>query len=505
MRSDCHDGYTALSWYWITSQKKNVIQDVLASVSALIVAPQGMPFYRDNHRMREEKSRLGEPAKDSIGAKSIAVIGSGIAGLSAAWLLSQRHQVTIFEKQDRIGGHSNTVDAPVGDGAQPVDTGFIVYNEANYPNLVALFEHLGVATDPSDMSFSVSLDCGRTEYGSRDLNAVFGQRRNVLSPGFWRMIGDIRRFYAEAPTILAQGDRYRDVSLGDYLAANRYGNAFIEDFILPMGAAIWSTRADEMRNHPVETFVRFFASHGLLQFDNRIPWRTVRGGSREYVRRLTAGLGDRLRLGAGARTVLRHGEGATIIDGNGQKHSFDAVVIAAHGDDALTMLGDADNLETQLLGAFRYTGNRAVLHSDRALMPRRRRVWSSWNYMGAAEQGASVTYWMNSLQSIDPATPLFVSVNPKFEPARDSIIREFDYSHPFFDLAALKAQQDLWQLQGRRHTWFCGSYFGHGFHEDALQSGLAAAEGVGGVRRPWTVADESGRIHLPPAMAEAAE
>jgi predicted NAD/FAD-binding protein len=455
--------------------------------------------------MSEQKSGPDAPAMDRIGAKSIAVIGSGIAGLSAAWLLSQRHHVTIFEKQDRIGGHSNTVEAPIAGGWQPVDTGFIVYNEANYPNLVALFDHLGVATDPSDMSFAVSRNKGRTEYGSRNLNAVFGQRRNLLSPGFWGMIGDIRRFYGEAPSILADSARYRDVSLGGYLAENGYGKAFIDDFILPMGAAIWSTRADEMRDHPVETFIRFFASHGLLQFDDRIPWRTVRGGSREYVRRLTAGLSDRLRLGAGARTVLRHGEGATIIDGNGRKHSFDAVVIAAHGDEALTMLGDADDLERRLLGAFRYTSNRAVLHSDRSLMPRRRRVWSSWNYMGATEQGASVTYWMNSLQAIDPATPLFISVNPKVEPARDSIIREFDYNHPFFDLAALKAQENLWQLQGRRHTWFCGSYFGYGFHEDALQSGLAAAEDVGGVRRPWTVAEESGRIHLPPPLAEAAE
>jgi predicted NAD/FAD-binding protein len=455
--------------------------------------------------MSEQKSGPDAPTMDRIAAKSIAVIGSGIAGLSAAWLLSQRHHVTIFEKQDRIGGHSNTVDAPIAGGLQPVDTGFIVYNEANYPNLVALFDHLGVATDPSDMSFAVSLNKGRTEYGSRDLNAVFGQRRNLLSPGFWGMIGDIRRFYAEAPSILADSARYRDVSLGGYLAENGYGKAFINDFILPMGAAIWSTRADEMRDHPVETFIRFFASHCLLQFDDRIPWRTVRGGSREYVRRLTAGLSGRLRLGAGARTVLRHGESATIIDGNGRKHSFDAVVIAAHGDEALTMLGDADDLERRLLGAFRYTGNRAVLHTDRTLMPRRRRVWSSWNYMGGTEQGASVTYWMNSLQAIDQATPLFVSVNPKIEPARDSIIREFDYNHPFFDLAALKAQENLWQLQGRRHTWFCGSYFGYGFHEDALQSGLAAAEDVGGVRRPWIVAQESGRIHLPPPLAEAAE
>lgn len=442
---------------------------------------------------------------DDRGNKSIAVIGSGIAGLSAAWLLSQRHIVTVFEKQGRIGGHSNTVDAPGADGPQPVDTGFIVYNAVNYPNLVALFDHLGVATDPSDMSFAVSLDSGTMEYGSRDLNAVFGQRRNALSPGFWRMIGDIRRFYAEAPKILAQSETYRDASLGDYLVQNRYGKPFVEDFILPMGAAIWSTRADEMRDHPVETFVRFFVSHGLLQFGDRIPWRTVQGGSREYVRRLTAGLSGQLRVDTGAETIIRHADGVTVIDNAGQKSHFDAVVIAAHADEALSMLQDADDLERRLLGAFRYTDNHALLHSDRSLMPRRRRVWSSWNYMGVAERGVSVTYWMNSLQSIDPGTPLFVSVNPKAEPRPESVIQEFNYTHPFFDLVALNAQENLWQLQGRRNTWFCGSYFGYGFHEDALQSALAAAEDAGGVRRPWTVAEESGRIHLSPKIAEAAE
>ena len=441
--------------------------------------------------------------------KSIAVIGSGIAGMSAAWLLQQRHDVTIFEKQNRIGGHSNTVDADVPGGTQPVDTGFIVYNEVNYPNLVALFAHLDVPTEASDMSFAVSLDkgdrSGALEYGSRDLNAVFGQRRNVLSPGFWGMIGDIRRFYAQAPDILANSQRYRDVTLGAYLAQNGYGAFFIQDFILPMGAAIWSTRADEMRDHPVETFVRFFASHGLLQFNDRIPWRTVRGGSREYVRRLTANLTDRIQMNNGARSIRRQSDGVTVTDETGQKHNFDAVVVATHGDEALALLDDADPLERRLLGAFRYTDNRAILHCDRRLMPRHRRVWSSWNYMGAAEHGASVTYWMNSLQPIDPQPPLFVTVNPRVEPDPATVIREFDYTHPFFDLGALNAQQSLWQLQGRRDTWFCGSYFGYGFHEDALQSGLAAAEDLGGHGRPWNVEDPSGRIYLRPHESEAAE
>lgn len=431
------------------------------------------------------------------GVKSIAVVGSGVAGLSAAWLLSKRYKVTVFEKQKRIGGHSNTVAVPSSCEQIPVDTGFIVYNKVNYPNLVALFDHFKVETSPSEMSFSVSCDCGALEYGSRDLNAVFGQRQNIVSSRFWRMIYDIRRFYADAPTVLTDKIFPRTLSLGQYLNDNNYSEAFIENFILPMGAAIWSTRADEMRLHPVETFIRFFASHGLMQFNNRIPWRTVKGGSRNYVKKIAKSLEGNIKLGVGVQYVSRHDEGVRIVDSNGIKSSFDALVIGTHADETLSMLSDADHMESSLLGAFRYTNNKAVLHRDPALMPLRRRVWSSWNYLGASETGASVTYWMNSLQRIKTPWPLFVSVNPKCDPDPDLIFQEFDYTHPFFDIKALNSQASLWKLQGRRNTWFCGSYFGYGFHEDALQSGLAAAEGIGGVRRPWTVEDESGRIHLP--------
>jgi len=434
----------------------------------------------------------------------VAVIGSGIAGLSAAWLLSPFHRVTLYEKDGRPGGHANTVDVLADGERQAVDTGFIVYNEVNYPNLVALFAHLGVQTQPSDMSFAVSLGGGTFEYGSRTLDAMIGQRRNIARPAFWHMVRDIRRFFAEAPDVMRNPDRFRAVTLGRYLKQGGYGQAFIERFILPMGAAIWSTRAEEMRDHPVETFVRFFDSHGLLRFNGRIPWRTVTGGSRTYVHRLTAAIGDNLRMGEGVKRVQRDALGVDVITASGERHRHDAVVIAAHADQALAMLADADSQEKRLLGAFRYIANRAVLHSDPALMPRRRRVWSSWNYLGDTAEGVSVTYWMNGLQAIDPRRPLFVTVNPKAPPLRHLIHGEFDYEHPHFDAAALQAQAALWQLQGRRNTWFCGSYFGHGFHEDALQSGLAAAESVGGVRRPWVVPGESGRIVLGPKAVEAA-
>ena len=437
----------------------------------------------------------GSFSESKMGRKSFAVIGSGISGLSSAWLLSQKHRVTLFEKESRVGGHSNTVDVPISNGHQPVDTGFIVYNEVNYPNLVALFKHLEVATDPSNMSFAVSLKNGQNEYGSSDINSVFGQRRNIFSPEFWRMISDIRKFYREAPKILDEPGLFRDVSLGEYLHQNKYRTAFVNDFILPMGGAIWSTRADEMCEHPVETFVRFFLSHGLLQFGTQIPWKTVRGGSREYVQRMIAGISHSVMINTAAIKVLKHKRQVQVVDRHGSDHYFDGVIIATHADQALTLLADPDPLERKILNCFRYTQNRAVLHTDCSLMPRRRRIWSSWNYMGTKNNNVSITYWMNSLQSIKQKTPLFVSINPKVEPCSNSVIREFNYTHPFYDLRTLNAQEHLWKLQGRHNTWFSGSYFGYGFHEDGLQSGLAAAEEAGGVRRPWRIPNESGRIH----------
>ena len=440
-------------------------------------------------------------------ARSVAVIGSGISGLSAAWLLSQSMPVTVYESADRLGGHSNTIVVPTQNGPIPVDTGFIVYNERNYPNLVALFRELGVETAASEMSFAASLDGGRLEYSGSGLNGLVGQRGNIVRPRFWRMVRDIRRFYREAPALLARAD-LDGVSLGDYLDRNNYAPAFIEDHLLPMGAAIWSTTAREMRAYPLLAFIRFFSSHGLITLADRPKWRTVAGGSREYVQRLSAGFVDRVRLQTPVGRIWREGGRVVIVDRAGRTDSFSDVVIATHADQALRLLGDADEAERGLLGAFRYTHNRAVLHSDETLMPKRRRVWSSWNYIGERKdeglQPLCVTYWMNRLQNLDKRHPLFVTLNPTREIAPWKIIGHYDYTHPLFDQAALDAQQQLWRLQGQRNTWFCGAYFGFGFHEDGLQSGLAAAEGLGGIRRPWQVADESGRISLAPHY-EAAE
>jgi predicted NAD/FAD-binding protein len=432
----------------------------------------------------------------------IAVIGTGIAGMSAAWLLNGKHDITVFERENRVGGHSNTVDAPGDPDDIPVDTGFIVYNENNYPNLTALFSHLAVPTKLSEMSFSASLDGGRLEYCGAGLNGLFGQRRNLARPRFWKMLSELYRFYRDAPDFL-NDPANRHVSLAEFLECGNYHPTLIEDHLYPMGAAIWSTTAAEMGAYPAQAFIRFFENHGLLKFADRPAWKTVDGGSREYVKRLTEPFRDRIRFG-GVRSIKRRASDVSVIDNAGTEQVFDHVVVATHADEALRLLEDPDPRETELLGAWRYTRNRAVLHSDASLMPRRRRVWSSWNFvaphpLSTGQSGndfVCVTYWMNRLQSLDGAKPLFVTLNPGREPAGSSIIREFEYTHPFFDKAALASQERLWALQGARRTWFCGSYFGHGFHEDALQSGLAVAEQLGGVRRPWSVAQENDRIHV---------
>lgn len=440
----------------------------------------------------------------------IAVIGSGIAGLSAAWLLSRRHRVTLYEAEGRIGGHSNTVQV----GGIGIDTGFIVYNEKTYPNLTALFRHLGVETDASDMSFSVSKDDGGFEYAGGDLAGLLAQPGNLLKRRFWSMLRDLRRFYAEAPGDIALAEQ-QGLSLAAYLDLRGYGRAFREDHLLPMASAIWSTPCTEIGRYPAAAFLRFCQNHALLQVTGRPVWRTVAGGSRHYVARLRAGLSGPVFTARPIRAIRRSAAGVLLRDDTGASLRHDEVVIAAHAHQALALLEDADAEERALLGAFGTTENLAVLHQDASLMPRRRRAWSAWNFVeqsaesedGQAPQGPTapfLTYWMNKLQKLSTEAPYFVTINPPRAPAPGTVIRRETYNHPLFDQQSAAAQKRLWALQGRRRAWFCGAWFGAGFHEDGLQAGLAVAEALGGLRRPWSVPEESGRIWLPADRARGA-
>lgn len=437
-------------------------------------------------------------------SRRIAVVGAGVAGLSAAWLLSQRHDVTLYEKETRLGGHANTVDVDTPYGRLAVDTGFIVYNPPNYPNFTALLDHFGIESVLTDMSFSASSGNGRFEYSS-DFPGIVGQKRNIVRPEFWRFVSDIVRFYKHAEALI-DSPEIEGVSLGTFVERHGYSPMMVEHHILPMCAAIWSSSANDIRAFPMQAFVRFFKSHNLFSIGRRETWKTVKGGSRSYVKAVASAFHGQVR-GAAKRIVRQ--EGLVLIeDETGNHEIFSDVIIAAHADEALSLLADPDAEERAILGSFRYTQNRAVLHDDVSLMPKRRSCWAGWNYIGCEdEQGDAalcVSYWMNKLQVLDRRHPLIVTLNPPREPKAKHVMRSFDYSHPLFDQAALDAQSQLWRLQGQRNTWFCGSYFGYGFHEDALQSGLAVAEQFG-VQRPWTVDGASSRIALRPEMKVAAE
>lgn len=437
----------------------------------------------------------------------IAVIGSGISGLAAAWALHGRHDVTVYEKDARLGGHSHTVDADYDGVRIPVDTGFIVYNELTYPNLTALFAQLGVATEASSMTFSVSVADGSFEWGGPALTGLFAQKRRVVDLRFHRMWMDILRFNKIAPRDLAAG-HLRGLSLGSYLALRGFSTSFRRDYLIPMGAAIWSTNPEDMLDYPAESFLRFLENHRLTSLDWPV-WRTVSGGSRAYVAKLSAPFRHKVRAATPVTRILRDDESVTIDDANGGRERFDHAIVAAHSPDALALLTDASAEERAILGAMRYAPNTAVLHRDATLMPRRRAAWASWNYICAersmrreAPTGAvSVTYWMNRLQNLDRKRELFVSLNPLRMPDPEKTFASFSYDHPQFDRPALAAQRRLHEIQGVRRTWFCGAYAGFGFHEDGLTSGLEVASRLGATV-PWGAV---ARPRIFPALAEAAE
>ena len=408
----------------------------------------------------------------------IAVIGSGVAGLTATHILQRKHHVTLFEKDDRLGGHTNTVAVPEGpDAGIPVDTGFIVMNHRNYPLLTRLFEQLGVELRDSDMSFGYYDVPSGLQYSGSGLNGLFAQRINLLRPSFHRMVRDVLRFFKIAQQTIDENSLV-DETLGEYLQRHAFSSEFIDHHLIPMGSAIWSTPCDSMLQFPALSFLQFFRNHGLLTVNDRPQWRTVLGGSSTYIARMRQQWSQvTVRLNAGIAGIERRSSGAELRFRDGGTELFDHVVLAVHADQVLPMLQDADQTEQELLGCWRYTNSRTVLHTDKSVMPPLKRVWSSWNFCRLEGSRTSLTYDMSRLQGLKTANTLFVSLNPVREPA--GIIREFSYDHPMFTREALLQRPKLASLNGRRNTWFAGSYFGNGFHEDAVRSAVAVAKNFG--------------------------
>lgn len=416
----------------------------------------------------------------------IAIVGSGISGLGAAWLLHQQgHAVTVFESAQRLGGHTATVDVTVDGATFPVDTGFLVFNDRTYPRLNALFAQLGVTSVDSEMSFSCRVDRAGMEWSGTDLRAVFAQPRNALRPAFWGMLRDLLRFNRTASAMYLQG-AVPAVPLGQYLKSAGYGASFRDWYLLPMAAAIWSAPRRDILDFPLPVFLRFCHNHGLLQITDRPQWKTVTGGARTYVEKIAAQLPD-VRVASPVLRVVRQASGVMIDSPAMAREKFDHVVLACHSDQALALLGDPSAEEARLLAAVRYQPNRVVLHTDAALLPQSRRAWSAWNYLAVndphGQRPVAVSYLINKLQPLPCRTPVIVTLNPPFEPGRASVLGEFEYAHPLLDGAAHAAQAGIAARQGQRNTWFAGAWLGHGFHEDGLASAHAVADGIAGLEQ----------------------
>jgi len=410
----------------------------------------------------------------------IAIVGTGVSGLVCAHLLGRRHDVTVFESDGRPGGHAHTVRIDLADETHEVDTGFLVYNERNYPGLVRLFESLGVATKPSDMSFSVSDDMSGIEWRGTSLGTLFAQRRNVVRPAFLRMLAEIVRFNRTARALL-RSERPSEQSLADLLASGRWSTSFVNWYLIPMGSSIWSADPSTCLDMPAVAFARFFDNHGLLDYGDQPLWRTVAGGSRTYVEAILDPLGSSVRLSSPVAKVTRRGDGVEVHSDMGPEQ-FDHVVLATHSDQALRILSDASQAEREVLGAIRYQSNRATLHTDERLLPRSRRAWASWNYHRLADQPrrATLTYRLRSLQGIDSAHEILITLNRDDAIREDRVLARFDYAHPVFDVAAMAAQRRHEELNGDRRTWYCGAYWGYGFHEDGVQSALSVCRRLAG-------------------------
>ena len=411
---------------------------------------------------------------------TIAIIGSGITGLGAAWLLHQNKiDFTLFEADNRLGGHANTVS---NKGHHDVDTGFIVFNEWTYPNMLKLFATENVPFIPSNMGFGVSKNNGEIEYSSDNL---FAQKKNLLNPDFYRMMFGLIKFYRAVPKDINRMND--DMTLGDYLSLNKYSQSFINNHLIPMGAAIWSMGAEDMAGFPMKSFARFCMNHGLLNLIKRPQWFTVEGGSKTYVEKISAAFHDKIRLDTPVTSIERSG-GKVLVNGE----EFEKVIVCTHSDQALKMLKDATNDETSVLGNITYSTNIAILHRDESQMPTRQSAWSAWNYLASDNNQVTLTYWMNRLQSFLPVDDnLFVTLNPVRPVAKDKILSTHTYHHPIYTKAALEAQKKIKTIQGIHNTYFAGAWCGYGFHEDGLSAGLAAAEMACGIQRPWTITEKS--------------
>lgn len=411
---------------------------------------------------------------------NIAIIGAGISGLTAAYYLREKHNITVFESAPRIGGHTATVDIEHQGRDYAIDTGFIVYNDWTYPRFIELIDALGVDTQATEMSFSVRCDSSGLEYGGNNLNTLFAQRRNLLRPNFHRMLHDILRFNREAVRDLESGSIAADTTLGEYLTENRYGDAFTYQYLLPMGCAIWSASTESMIEFPLLFFTRFFNNHGLLSVNDRPQWRVISGGSKNYLEPLTRDFRDSIQLNARISSVRRRQDAVELVLANGRIQSFDQVIFGCHSDQALQLLSDATQAERDALTAILYQSNEAVLHTDDALLPQRRLAWSSWNYWlrERYQQRAVLTYDMNILQGIESDATFCVTLNATEAIDPNKIIETFNYSHPVFSLDSVAAAAKIDNFNGLNRSWFAGAYLGNGFHEDGVVSGRRVADAI---------------------------
>lgn len=411
----------------------------------------------------------------------IAIVGSGISGLVVAYLLHDVHDITLFEADNRLGGHAHTVRVETLDQAHNVDTGFVVFNEGAYPNFTRLIRRLGVQSQVGDMSFSVQCAASGLEYSSDSLDTLFAQRGNLLKPWFYRMLADIRRFYRNAHEVIEGNGHFRGVTLGDYLRDRGYSRAFIDQHIVPMGAAIWSAGPAQLESFPISQFVRFFHNHSFLQISGRPQWRTISGGSRTYVDAISRPFRDRIRLSSPVRSIRRFEDRVELTTDARPNERFDAVVIATHSDQALRMLADPSDSERDVLGAIGYQRNDTVLHTDRRMLPQREKVWASWNYYRPKTDPnrVAITYCMNKLQKIESPAPYCVTLNRDADIEESRVVRRMVYHHPIFNEAAFAAQERHGEISGVRRTHYCGAYWGYGFHEDGVRSALGVCQQFG--------------------------